>query len=322
MSTAPRSALVAVQDSETRLSLRWILDREGFVVRTATHFAGAREMVPGDLLITDLDFGRRSAFELVRAFQHRGFEPWTLVVAPELDPEDVRSALGLGVRGWLSTPIEEREVTRALAAVQPASAPAESFVGIFEASPETTERVPREVAAFALRRGIGPACRARIAGACGDLLENVERHAYPGGSGPVEVRAEVTRGELELVVKDQGIGFDPVLVTTGSMSRSLDGGLARCTALSESVQLEAAPGEGTTARVTFSADTTQFDDGETADLSDLDYLSPASVRRVLETLEHEHAADLFHLSPALAVIVGRLLVGPDPRRALQMAMWS
>lgn len=319
--TAPqRAALIAVEDSETRLALRWLLDRDGFNVRCASHFAAAREEVPSDLLITDLDFGRRPALELLSLYQRRGFNPWTIIVAPEIEGEDLRRALSLGVRGWIQTPVDETELALALAAM-PNSGPGE-FVGVYEASPETTAHATREVTAFTLRSGLGPATRARIAGSCGELLENVERYAYAGANGPVEVRARLIDSKLELSVRDQGIGFDPVLVTTGSMSRSLDGGLARCTALSEALRIDSVLGEGTTISVDFCSASVHFDDGEMTDLSDLDYLSPREVRRVLREVENDHPADLFHLSPALAVIIGRLLVGPDPRRALQMAIWS
>ena len=46
------------------------------------------------------------------------------------------------------------------------------------------------------------------------------------------------------------------------------------------------------------------------DLSELDWLTPGMSRRVLEILRDEDSTDAFHLSPAMAVTVGRLLTGP------------
>jgi hypothetical protein len=43
---------------------------------------------------------------------------------------------------------------------------------------------------------------------------------------------------------------------------------------------------------------------------------------VLAALDTAGAQDVFQLSPALAVSLGRMLAGPDPRRVLQAALWS
>jgi len=322
MNTAPKTALVVVADGESRLAIRWWLDRENFVVRSATHFDSALEMIPGDLLVTDLQFTEGGGFELLRSFQQRGFQPWTLILSPTLAPDDAQQAMELGVRGRLDVPLIPDQFTRAIRGFRQQTESSQSFEGVFDSNAASVAQAPRDMAAFALRCGIGPACRARIAGVCADLIENIERHAYPDGTGSIELHASFDGQDLEVVVSDRGIGFDPVLVSTGSMSDALDGGLARCTALSEDLGIESTLGRGTTVRARFTSSSIQFEDDESVDLSDLDYLDPETSRRVLTSLQYQDVADAYHLSPALAVIIGRLLVGPDPRRALQMAIRS
>ena len=65
----------------------------------------------------------------------------------------------------------------------------------------------------------------------------------------------------------------------------------------------------------------ELDESHQIDLSDLDFLAPGTSKELLATLEEEPDAPVI-LSPALAVVAGRLLVGPDPRRTLQAALWS
>ncbi|MFT5048642.1 MAG: anti-sigma regulatory factor (Ser/Thr protein kinase) [Chlamydiales bacterium] len=322
MNTAPRTALIVVADGESRLAMRWWLDREGFIVRSATHFNSALQMVPGDLLVTDLQFGEDSGFDLLRAYQQRGFQPWTLVLASPLGTVDAQQAMELGIRGRLDTPLDAEQFTRAMRGFRQQIQNTQSFVSVFDTTPVDIAQAPRDVAAFALRCGVGPACRARIAGVCADIIENVERHAYPHGTGQVELHVTFADHEFEVVVSDQGIGFDPVLVSTGCMSRALDGGIARATALSEDLRIESALGKGATIRARFVSSNVQFEDSDSVDLSDLDFLDPSTARKVLASLQYQEVADVYHLSPALAVIIGRLLVGPDPRRALQMAIRS
>ena len=65
--------------------------------------------------------------------------------------------------------------------------------------------------------------------------------------------------------------------------------------------------------------TVEFDDEERIDLTDLDFFVPATARELLATLTEEPDAPVI-LSPALAVVVGRLLMGPDPTRVLEDAL--
>ena len=63
----------------------------------------------------------------------------------------------------------------------------------------------------------------------------------------------------------------------------------------------------------------ELDQPDQIDLTDLDYFAPATAKELLATLREDPDAPIV-LSPALAVVVGRLLLGPDPRRVLQSAL--
>ena len=186
----------------------------------------------------------------------------------------------------------------------------------------TVEQGARDLAAFALRCGLGPSTRARVGGACSEALDNVVRHAYPGGTGTVRVLATMGERELAVTVRDEGIGIDPGRVDVDRLGGCLDGGLARMCALAEGVRLGAGPGRGTDVHLRFDVRRTLFDEEQLLDLSELDFLTPATARLVLEHLDRADAPERLRLSPALAVAVGRMLAGPDPRRVLQTALWS
>jgi anti-sigma regulatory factor (Ser/Thr protein kinase) len=193
---------------------------------------------------------------------------------------------------------------------------------IYEASEEAIEDGPRDLAAYALRCGISPATRSRIATACAEAIDNVVRHAYGVEGGEVLISAGIDGRDLCVTVHDEGMGFDPVLAGLDELHDSRDGGLARCAALSEDLQVESSIGGGTDVLLRFSAYRVHFDEERHVDLSELDFLCPRTSRRVLETLELAGNEDLFHLSPALAVTVGRLLAGPGERRTVRSALRS
>ena len=65
--------------------------------------------------------------------------------------------------------------------------------------------------------------------------------------------------------------------------------------------------------------TLDLEDDHGVDLSDLDFFAPATSKELLATLNEEPDAPVM-LSPALAVVVGRLLTGPDPRRVLRSTL--
>lgn len=203
---------------------------------------------------------------------------------------------------------------------EPASA--HGYHRAYAADEEAIEDSARDLAAHAMRCGISPATRARIATACAEVVENVVRHAYGPGGGDFRISAFVEGRDFLVVVRDEGMGFDPGAAGIDAMRHSRDGGLARCAALAEDLSVASRLGGGTEVLFRFAAYRVHFDEERHVDLSELDFLSPRTTRRVIETLELAGNEDLFHLSPALAVTVGRLLAGPGERRAVRTALRS
>ncbi|MDZ4774719.1 MAG: ATP-binding protein [Planctomycetota bacterium] len=196
------------------------------------------------------------------------------------------------------------------------------FERTFSAASGLPTRAARSVVAFALEAGFGPACRARIGSALAEVVDNAVRRGYPTTPGTIDVQAEVQARELVVTVTDHGIGFDTELLDDDLLSRPLYSGLARASALSDGLALDSEIGTGTTVVLRFAAASSAFDSDGTVDLTDHDFLAPDTARRVLHTLRRHETSSTHQLSPALAVVVGRLLAGPEPRALVDRALWS
>jgi hypothetical protein len=196
------------------------------------------------------------------------------------------------------------------------------FDRTFASAANLPTRSARSVVAFALEAGFGPACRARIGGAVAEVVDNAVRRGYPSASGTIRIQAEVQGRELVVTVSDQGIGFDTELLDDELLARPLYSGLARASALSDGLALDSMLGAGTTVVLRFAAASAAFDDDGTVDLTDHDFLAPDTARRVLHTLRRHETSSTHQLSPALAVVVGRLLAGPEPRALVERSLWS
>ncbi|MEM7519283.1 MAG: ATP-binding protein, partial [Planctomycetota bacterium] len=146
---------------------------------------------------------------------------------------------------------------------------------------------------------VGPAGRARIASAVSEILDNARRHAYEQESGRVLVTAFADAGKrVSIVVQDFGRGF--------ALEEDRNAfGLARASALAESLRVDSSLGSGTRVELEFDVWPVRFEGDDVIDLSELDWLPPALTQKVLSRLETGESP--FRLSPALAVTVGRLL---------------
>jgi anti-sigma regulatory factor (Ser/Thr protein kinase) len=168
----------------------------------------------------------------------------------------------------------------------------------------------------ALRCGVGPATRARIGSAIAEIVENACTHGYAGGEGTIELAARFERADLLITIRDAGCGFDATLNNTDPTAETR--GIARARALAEEIGIESTPGVGTRVELVFRTSHVGFDENGAVDLSDHDFFTPELARRVLEALELDPRGQVFELSPALAVVVGRLLsaqVGMPDRNA-------
>lgn len=192
----------------------------------------------------------------------------------------------------------------------------------FHSSVLSVASAARAVAAFALELGIGPACRARIGTAVAEIVDNAVRRGYPCGTGTIRVSSAMEGRDFVVTVHDDGVGFDTDKLDDDLLSRPLHSGLARAMAVSESLQIESKVDVGTRVVMRFTPASIAFDEGGAIDLSDHDFLSPDVARRVLHMLRRDETSHVHQFSPALAVVVGRLLSGPEPRAFVERALWS
>ena len=201
-------------------------------------------------------------------------------------------------------------VERPILAALPAERDPLRFRRTFGAVIEDAELAVRDLTAQLMQWGLGPTARARIATAAIEALDNVIRHAYPIEPGTCELLADTDGREVVLQINDRGLGFDSSGLGSGELSDPARSGLARAASLSEKLRVDTLPGAGTRLELAFAAYRSTFDEKGAIDLSELDWLTPGMSRRVLEILRDEGSTDAFHLSPAMAVTVGRLLTGP------------
>jgi anti-sigma regulatory factor (Ser/Thr protein kinase) len=193
---------------------------------------------------------------------------------------------------------------------------------VYASSSSASMHAARAVAAFALEGGIGPASRARIGGAVAEIVDNAVRRGYLGGAGDVRVKAWREGCDLHVRVEDDGVGFDVSRLDEELLATPLHSGLSRAIALAEGLRIESGSDHGTRVDMRFTGTFITFDEGRALDLCDHDFLMPDAARRVLHALRRPETSHLHNLSPALAVVVGRLLSGPEPRALVERALWS
>ena len=305
------------------------LERRGLCVRAARDLERGLQLEPDPrVLVADLESFDGVGAALFADRRARGDAPALLVLLSCTEPASVRRAIRLGASDVLCKPFRIEELTAAideLARRAPAGRAAAASNNIlrrsYVAAPASVERAARDLAAFGLRAGVGPACRARLASACAEIVHNACHHAYAHGAGTIELEATVDQRDLVVTITDSGEGFDAAAALRSAFELGFEYGLGRAAALAEGLDVTSTPGEGTRVVLRFTALRADFDGPEQLDLSELDFLLPEAARAVLGSIQTGGGEGLV-LSPALAVIVGRLLAGPDPRRAVSMALWS
>jgi len=337
MSIRPLHILLATSEPRLAESLAEILEDRGHRVVCVPDAEAAFAAAEPEVFLLDVGLDSISGLNALEQFRQSGNTSRCIVLSgvPSLDA--CRRAMRLGAEDFLTTPLDVRLLVSAVEgdpAIATSRAKRKAHAKTYDADQASVERGTRDLAAFALQLGIAPACRARIATCCAEILDNVQRHAYPHETGSaheigatheigsVQVTGEVVERELVVTIRDQGVGFDAVTAGLEHMRQSLDGGLARVSALSEHVLVESEPGRGTSIRTRFALYAAALEANGELDLSELDWFEPATSRMVLESLADRERSESFQLSPALAVTLGRLLAGPDSRRVLQTALWS
>ena len=316
MSESNLNILLVEDDPSVAQTLAAILRDRSHAVTIAYSGEEALRCQPCDVLVTDVGLGGMSGLDVLEELLLRGETPRTLVISGEKSVDNCRRALHLGAVDFLSKPVNidrlvrliEQEATKESQALS-------SYKRTYPASRATCDRGPRDLVAFALRCGVGPSARARVATATAEALENVWRHAYPDGQGSVTVEADLGTSELVVRVRDGGQGMDTSAVGHTPVQAGHACGLARMSALAEDVLVRSGLNAGTQIEMRFTIFTACFNESSQTDLSELDWFSPQIARTVVQSLDDPKHQRAFQFSPALAVTIGRLLSGPRPLQA-------
>ncbi len=309
-----RKPYVLVVSADWERGQEWCetLAQEGF---SAFVCSSAREALCAprpEVLITEFDLPDHDGLELCEALS-AGASPVAMVLAIEEGSLDLyRRALALGIQQLLPLEATEEEIRTATQEALDSQHPErhQGFEAQIASTAPAAEQTQRDLSAWLLVRGIAPSTRCRIVTALGEALENVRFHAYEGDVGPIDVEASLEGVQLELVITDRGEGTaeDTLQVAL----RGQGSGLARMAALSEDVSVVSHPTFGTCVRLSFNVHRARFSEFESTEFEDFDFLAPDHVRALLQGLGDGHNPDVVHLSPAVAVTVGRLLAGPGP----------
>jgi FixJ family two-component response regulator len=273
-----------------------------------------------EVLVAEWQLCGPDGLDLLSEYRLQGGQPHTVFIASDPTLEGCREAFHKGAAEFLAKPFRLKELVQA---VEQAGAVREAhFHASYTANRESQQIAPRDLLAFALRQRVGPTCRARMATAVAELIQNSVEHAYPCRMGEIWIDATVDEREMVVRVHDDGIGFDSAKVAGEHLASTRHNGLARAAALAERIELESCVGQGATIILRFGACLVDYDTDDNIDLSELDFFTPDTSEQLLRTLEVDGVESIFQVSPAQAVVIGRLLCGPDPSRIAAQALRS
>lgn len=321
------TVLLAMEDATVAYAFASLLEANDLQAATANCYADALALAGCDVVVAEFGgpAGALDGLELVERIRAAGLNPYIVLVGINPSHDDYRRAIRLGVHDLLERPLLPEQLIAAVEAAAVSAADVDedgdgdetaTLELILAAHPRAAEAAARDLISWAVRCDITPAARARIGSAVAEIVTN----SVEAGATIIEVEATMGARALEVEIRDDGPGFDTAAVLAEA---DLDAttGIGRAQALCEELQIASEMGAGTAARIRFGVSVLEFDDADRIDLSDLDFLAPGTSKELMATLQEDPNAPVI-LSPALAVVAGRLLAGPDPRRALQAALWS
>ena len=330
--TDKHSILLALNDPQVAHAFARILDGQGHSAYVAESTIEALESEPSGIVIADLEDGAIDALGLIGDLHAVGQFPRVILIAgDEATAFQYRMALRLGITDILERPLLPEALIAVVEVPRSAESLPASFGDYVDRTPDSApyglrielsahhgaaEAAARDIVGWCARCEITPSSRARIGTAVADAIQNAVDH----GAQSVVVCAELDEQSMSIEVEDDGPGFDAVEELTRDRLDA-SSGLGRIHALAEDVCIQSVPGEGTSVQLGFRVASADFEDEGRIDLSELDFFSPDTSKELLATLSEEPDAPVI-LSPALAVVVGRLLMGPDPSRVLSEALWS
>lgn len=321
---------VAHEDPAVAGGLCAALRRRGHSVRIV---AEGEDLLGGaalDAVVLDVDIEGSTGLDQLERLRERGSRAHAVLVASMPDLEVCRRALRLGAAELIPAPFSIDEVVAVIEDApceDPGAADGEQASRSYPCTREGILHAVRDVGAFAVRAGLGPAARARLCSATHELGENARQHAYPSRVGAVRVRAQAHGREAVVEISDRGVGFDAIAAQLDGVGAPISGdveecrGLTRVAALVEDLRLESSP-RGTRARIAVEGAPVALAEEPLADISDADWLSPDQALAVLRAAREGLTPDMVGVSPALAVSIGRLLAGRTEVQAAQAALWS
>lgn len=116
------------------------------------------------------------------------------------------------------------------------------------AMPENLAVVRQAVAGFAEGAGFDDSAISDLKTITTEACMNAVVHAYPEGeTGPIEVTADTRTSDIEIVVRDNGIGFQPRPIDPGDDSLRI--GLPLIAALADGFEISGGPAGGTEIRM-------------------------------------------------------------------------
>jgi DNA-binding response OmpR family regulator len=319
-----RNALsVLVVESEPAIAdaLCAALERRGHQAHVVSDANVALEQETPDVLICDVNAAGESEYSLLEEFTRRGRQPRSILLLSDPNTLSFRRARELGVEDVLARPFRLAELMNSVERISESNAEGgaptfSSYSKSYPCDEEAVQRCSRDLAAFALRCGVSPSARARLATAVGELTENAVNHAYPTGGGMLEVDVRLEARDVWVCVRDSGVGFD------SQVDHEEGSGLDRALSLSEGLDVISTPGTGTEASLRVTIFRSDFDNGDQVDLTELDFFTPTTSRKVLGLVREQDAGSYLDLSPSLAVVIGRLLSGPSQRATLKASLWN
>lgn len=127
----------------------------------------------------------------------------------------------------------------------------EAAIGLdasYPAQPAQVAVIRRAVSAIAKRGGAGPGTLIRLELAVSEAATNVVLHAYraPGATGRIHVSACVTRGILDVIIRDDGCGMAPRPDSPG-----MGLGLSLMASESDRFEVRSVDGGGTAVQLSF-----------------------------------------------------------------------
>ena len=326
MTTSPTpktlDVLLVEDERATAEALCAVLEARGHRVQVCGSAEEAATQPEADVVVTDVRLVEASGLELLADLRRRGQRARAVVMTGLPSFETCREALHLGASEVLAKPFKIEELVAAVEGDARDLAPARTLqptrVALSDATPAL---VARRLAAFGLEVGAPLSARARLASAAAEIVQNCLDHAFDEAGEDIVLEAWLDGSSILARISDEGRGFDVVSEDLAGASSAFDGGLARACSLVEDLQLDTRPGRGTRVTLRVFAASSRFDN-ELDDLSDEDFFAPGEASRVLETLGEPGGHEADQLPAHLAVCVGRLLAGPDPRSILRNTLGS